>query len=59
MKAEITKASSFDWREVREIASLEALLALGDEFHCSLIVSQAGHAQEHDIEVTLYDDYVE
>jgi hypothetical protein len=59
MRAELTKASCLDFKEFREVATLDDLLAIMEEFCAELIVGRAGSAQDHEIQITIYDYYVE
>jgi hypothetical protein len=61
MKFKLTRGSSWEWSETREINTLEELLALMEEFGHDLVVSHKFGIGEEDYayRITIYDDYLE
>ena len=61
MKVYITIASDWEYEEVREIQSLEALNGLRKEFNCSRFVLDFRPLLRKgaDMSVIVYDDYIE
>ena len=62
MKFQIGKGSDWKFEEVREINTLEGLLALIKEFDCDIVVgNKFGMKPDegHDYRITIYDDYLE
>ena len=61
MKVYITIASDWDYEEVREIQSLEALDELRKEFNCPrFVLDFRPHTRKGaDMSVIVYDDYIE
>lgn len=61
MKVVIIKASSYDFKEVREMNSDE-ILNLLNEFGSDIVISKNISVMEEnevDLEITIYDDYIE
>lgn len=61
MKVIIIKASSYDFKEVREMNSNE-ILNLLNEFGSDIVISKDITIEENegaDLQVTIYDDYIE
>lgn len=61
MRFQIRKGSNFNFKEVREIDTLDGLLALIKEFGHDLVVGEAFKIgkPDHDYRITVYDDYLE
>ncbi len=61
MKFEIGKGSDCNFKEVREINTLEGLLGLLKEFGNDIVVGEAFKigSPGHDYRVTVYDSYLE
>ena len=61
MKFEIGKGSDWNYSEIREIDTLEGLLALIKEFGSDIVVGDKfGISDEsHDYRITIYDSYLE
>lgn len=60
MKIRITKTSSWDFEEVREVESLDCLSELAEEFHHhSFVVTLSSPYSYVDVDVEIYDDWRE
>ena len=63
MKVKLRKASDWNFEEVREVETLNDLKALEEEFSSELIVNFLDNEEKAeegvDIDITIYDDYVE
>lgn len=63
MKVKLRKASDWNFEEVREVETLNDLKALEEEFSSELIINFLDNEEKAeegvDIDITIYDDYVE
>lgn len=57
MKIRITKTSSWDFKEIREIESLDCLFELAKEFNCDSFVVTIPSWFNCDANIEIYDDY--
>lgn len=62
-RIKLTKASNFEFEEMRTIETLEQLEQIQEEFKSELIVrftsKQEQEEENIDIDIIIYDDYVE
>lgn len=59
MKIRITKTSSWDFEEIREVESLDYLSELAKEFECNSFVVTVPSWFGCDFDIEIYDDWRE
>lgn len=62
-KIKIMKASDYNYKEMREISTLEDLEQIAREFNDSIVIrfldKNEKKAEQYDISAIIYDDYLE
>lgn len=63
MKTVVTRASDYTYRDIVDFETLDELIAFMKDQRAALILSSNNpdytHSLEADIQITIYDDYIE